>query len=55
MAKAHCVKESSSESRWSSGQSQNVENFVGRVTDIELYPESNGKAIKSVKEGLHCY
>lgn len=33
--------------RW---QSQNTENCVSQIMDLELYLESNKKAIKSVKE-----
>lgn len=42
-------------SSWQGGQSWNTEYFVGHVTDLGLYPESNWKAVKSVKAGLYCH
>ena len=43
------MKESSSKSSWQGRQSWNTEYFVGHITDLGLYPESNWKAIKNVK------
>lgn len=51
MTKAQCMKASGSESGWRGGLSQNIENFGGHGMDIRLYPESNERAIKSIKQG----
>lgn len=51
MTKAQRTKASRSEAGWRGGPSQNIENFGGQVMDIRLYPESNERAIKSIKQG----